>query len=408
MRILQINVVCGHGSTGVIAVEIAELLEQNGHECYIAYGQGTTTYKKSYKIGSRIESLLHSLIFSRILGMQGFGSIWATKRLVRWIEKINPDLIQLQTLHCHFLNLPILFKYLKKKGKPVVWSIHDCYSFTGKCTHFTVSGCRRWETGCHDCPQLHTSGAKTYFFDQTARLYNIKKRLFTSLDDLTLISCSNWLKSELQHSFFKEKPINMIYNWIDCAKFKPIHDNSIYESYGIDPSKKYLIGVSAVWDPKQSRYQDALRLAEILPEEYQLVLVGKLVGKVESRKNVCQIPYVNGVEELSKLYSSAVAFVGFSVEDTFGKVIAEAMLCGTPAIVFDSTACPEVVGDSGFVVPPHDVEGMLRCVRTIEEQGREKFSTRSIEYVKANYDYTQNVTKYLDLYQSILDKTLQK
>lgn len=404
MRVLQINTVCGHGSTGVIAVEIAELLEQNGHECYIAYGHGKTTHPKSYKIGSRFESLLHSLIFTRILGLQGLGSLWATKRLTRWIDKINPDLIQLHTLHCNFINLPILFNYLRRKGIPIVWSLFDCYSFTGKCTHFTVSGCRRWESGCHDCPQLHSSGAKTYLFDQTRRLYALKKQLFSGLKNLNIITCSNWLKSEVERSFFKDFPIHMIYNWIDCEKFKPIHNPSVYHTYGIDPNKKYIIGVSAVWDTQQSRYQDAMRLAAILPEEYQLVLVGKLVGQAERRANTIFIPYVNGIRELSKLYSSAIAFAGFSVEDTFGKVIAEAMLCGTPAIVFNSTACPEVVGEAGFIVPPHDIEAMLQAVKRIDQEGKERFSQQAIEYVKANYDYKANVKKYLELYLKIINK----
>ena len=157
MKIIQINSVCGHGSTGVIAVEIAQLLKRKGHECYIAYGQGSTDYPNSFKIGSTIENKLHALIFTRILGLQGYGNILGTRRLIRWIKSISPDVIQLHNLHGNYLNFPILFKFLAESNIPVVWALFDCWSFTGKCTHFTACGCRKWETLCKECPQLHKS-----------------------------------------------------------------------------------------------------------------------------------------------------------------------------------------------------------------------------------------------------------
>lgn len=403
MKILQINVTCGSGSTGVIAVEIADFLKTRGHESYIAYGQGSTNYPHSYKIGTDLENRFHAFFNTRIKGEEGSGTYWGTKKFIRWIETIRPDIIHIHNLHSNFLNYDLFFSFLSYGHIPVVWSFFDCWPFTGKCTHFTEAGCRKWQTECGSCPQLHTSGAKTWFFDKTRKLFRQKKCWFTQLN-LNIIVCSNWLKGEVEKSFLKDFPIHMIYNWIDVNKFKELHSHDVYQKYGLDSSKKILVSVSAFWGDNTTRLEDALRLASILPQEYQLVIIGSKPSKRELLSNMVHIDYVNGVEELSKLYSSAMAFVGFSVEDTFGKVFAETMLCGTPAVVFNATACPEVVGDAGYAVPPHDVEQMLEKVLEIDEKGREYYSEKCKNHVRRQYDYETNVGKYVKLYEEILLK----
>ena len=407
MKVLEINVTCGHGSTGVIAVEIAEVLRSQGHTCYIAYGQGTTTYDMAYKVGSNLENKAHGLINTRLIGEEGTGTICGTRKFIKWIDSINPDIVHIHNLHSNFLNYEIFFNYLKERKIPVVWSFFDCWPFTGKCTHFVANGCRAWEEGkgCKgNCPQLHSSGFITWFFDKTAKMYNQKKKWFTSLDSLDIIVCSNWLKSEVEKSFLSSRPIHMIYNWIDTSKFKELHDDAVYENYGIDSSKKILVSVSAFWGDNTTRFQDAVRLAELLPQEYQLVIIGKKVTQKPIPHNMVHIDFVSGTEELSKLYSAAHAFVGFSIEDTFGKVFAEAMLCGTPVIVFNSTACPEVVGDVGYAVQPHDVEAMLEKVLEIDKNGKHFYSERGKELVMSQYGYEMNVAKYIEIYKKILKK----
>lgn len=403
MKVLQINVTCGHGSTGVIATEIAERLEFRGHEAYIAYGQGNTSYLKSYKIGSKFENKLHALIYTRILGKEGYGTYIGTKKFLKWIDFIKPDIIQVHNLHSNFLNFPMFFKYVKEKNIPIVYALFDCWAFTGKCTHFTEIGCRKWEIQCENCPQLN-SGPKTWFFDRTKSLFSAKKKLFTSLPSLNIIVCSNWLKGEVEKSFLSQFPIHMIYNWINTKKFQELHDESIYARYGLDRGKKLIVSVSAEWNDLTTRYTDALRFAEILPSDYQLIIIGSLTSKRPIKTNMVHVDFVQGTNELSKLYSAAVAFVGFSVEDTFGKVFAEAMLCGTPAVVFNSTACPEVVGNTGYAVEPHNIQEMLDKVNEITNKGRSYYSERCKQHVINNYNYEINVDKYIDIYESIIKK----
>lgn len=406
MIVVQINVTCGKGSTGVIAVEIAELLLKSGHQSYIAYGQGESNYDNSYRIGTPIENKFHALWYTRILGEEGAGSKIGTRKFLSWLDIIKPDIIQIHTLHSNFLNYEMFFAYLKEKQIPVVWSIFDCWAFTGKCTHFSVSGCRKWETECGYCPQLHTSGSVTWFLDKTRKMFNLKKKWISGLKSLDIIVCSNWLKSEVKKSFLKEYPIHMIYNWIDTNKFKEIHDDSIYEHYSLDKKKKILVSVSAFWDDKTTRFTDACRLAAILPSDYQLVIIGSKITKKKLMPNMVHIPFVNGTMELSKLYSAAIAFVGFSVEDTFGKVFAESMLCGTPVVVFNATACPEVVGDTGYAVEPHNVEQMLDKVLEIELNGRIYYCERCKKRVIDNYGYEQNVSKYIGIYKEVLKRSI--
>lgn len=342
-------------------------------------------------------------LFSRFLGLQGYGSFLGTIKLINWIKREKPDLIHIHNLHGNYVSFPMLFKYLAKTNIPVVWTIHDCWAITGKCTHFTAAGCYKWQQKCGDCPQLFTSGAANWFFDNTAKMLRDKKRLFAQLPTLLIVTCSDWLKSEVLKSHLKNRYVQRIHNWIDANKFSPTDDPSIYGKYGLDSSKKILISVSANWEPQSSRLKDALEFAKILPEEYRLVIVGKYNGG-QLPSNTHHISYVKGTEELSKLYSAALAFVGFSVEDTFGKVYAESMLCGTPCVVFNSTACPEVVGDCGYAVAPHDVVGMLNAVKEIDRRGKFSYSDRCIERVKTQFDYDTNIGQYFEVYTKALEE----
>jgi glycosyltransferase involved in cell wall biosynthesis len=247
-------------------------------------------------------------------------------------------------------------------------------------------------------------GSKTWFFDRTNKLFEMKKSSCAEYNKLDIIVCSEWLKNEVSKSIYKGHPIHMIYNWVDTNKFKPIYDSTIDKRYGLDPLKKKIVSVSAFWSDSTTRLDDAIRLASILPSEYQLVIIGKLTSRRSLPSNIIHIDFVNGTEDLSKLYTCATAYVNFSVEDTFGKVMAEAQLCGTPAIVFNATACPEVTCDKRFVVPPHDVEAMVERIETVAAEGKEKYSAQCVDFVKKNFDYKTNVGKYLKVYQEVLDR----
>ncbi|MDY2850342.1 MAG: glycosyltransferase [Bacteroidaceae bacterium] len=405
MKILQINSVCDFGSTGRTTRELADYLEQQGHECYIAYGHGTTTFHNSFKIGGKLENHFHNAFYTRILGLHGYGTQCGTHKLIKWIDEIEPDIIHLRNLHANYLNFPILFEFIIERQIPVVFTLHDCFNFTGKCAHYTAIKCYKWKTECKHCPTFRDCVVPSLFFDNSRMLFLKKKRYYGKMKHLNVVAVSKWLAEEAKQSAMlaTAENIQYIYNWIDYKKFHRANISEIeafYEKYKLSREYKYIISVSQGWDNKASRYKDALRLAKKLPSNYRLILVGSVARGSIIEAPLVHIPYINGCGELSVAYSMAEAYIHLSVEDTFGKVIAEAMSCGTVPITFNSTACGEIPGPYGLVVAPHDIDAVIESLPHLSKLQEQ--SNDMIRYVLDNYDYHTNAQLYLDLYKKIL------
>lgn len=405
MKILQINSVCDFGSTGRTTRELADYLEQQGHECYIAYGHGSTTFHNSLKIGGKLENHFHNAFYTRILGLHGYGTQCGTHKLIKWIDEIEPDIIHLRNLHANYLNFPMLFEFIIERQIPVVFTLHDCFNFTGKCAHYTARKCYKWKTECKHCPTFRDCVAPSLFFDNSRMLFLKKQRYYGKMKHLNVVAVSKWLAEEAKQSamFATAENIQYIYNWIDYKKFHRANISEIeafYEKYKLSREYKYIISVSQGWDNKASRYKDALRLAKKLPSNYRLILVGSTARGSIIEAPLVHIPYINGCSELSVAYSMAEAYIHLSVEDTFGKVIAEAMSCGTVPITFNSTACGEIPGPYGLVVAPHDIDAIIEALPHLSKLQEQ--SNDIIRYVLDNYDYHTNAQLYLDLYKKIL------
>ena len=392
----MINSVCGYGSTGSICVDIASVLKQNGHSCTIAFGQGHSNYPDSLRFGSKLENHFHNLC-SIITGKQGYFSKKGTKKLITFIKEYNPDVIHLHNLHGHYLNIGMLFEYLSSANKQVIWTLHDCWAFTGKCAYYSDAECSKWQDICHKCPQLKTY-PPSLFFDQSKRLFEDKKLWFNSIKDLTFISVSNWLKNEVQKSFLKKNKHIVVYNWVDRNIFKP-YKTDVRSKYDLDPDKFTIVGVSASWYEHDKKLKDFILLSKLISADMQIVLVGKSNISFDGSENIIHIPYINSSIELAKIYSSADVYVHTKTEDTFGKVIAEAMSCGTPAIVYNTTACPETIGDKcGYVVEKGNVNNVMEAINKIKAKSSEYYLTECQNHVKENFDYSTNINKIISLY----------
>ena len=271
MKILQINTVCDVGSTGRTTRELAEFLEANGHECYVAYGHGTTTWHRSTKIGGKWENHFHNAFFTRLLGLHGYGTHYGTRKLIKWIMEIKPDVVHLQNLHGNYLNYPIGFNVLVERQIPVVFTLHDCFNYTGKCSHYTAQGCYRWKDECHDCPLIHTT-APSMFFDFSNKIFIEKETSYKEMKNLTVVAVSRWLANEAMQSrlFRSARKVTHIYNWIDYDKFHRATQEEIDAfcvKYHLSRDCKYLISVSQGWHNNAPRYKDALALAKKLPSD---------------------------------------------------------------------------------------------------------------------------------------------
>lgn len=401
MKILMVNTVSGYGSTGSICVDIATVLEKQGHECYIAYGQGNTVYDKTFKIGTPLENHLHN-IGSRITGKQGYFTKKGTRQLIEFIKDYQPDVIHLHNLHGNYLNLELLFTYLAEIDKPVVWTLHDCWSFTGKCAHYTDVTCHKWQSHCHHCPQVEKY-PPSLFLDQSEVMFADKQKWFNSIKNLTIIPVSNWLADEVKKSFLKNHVIKPIYNWVNHEVFIPSNED-VREQYGIAKNKFIILGVSAGWNISTNKLKDFITLSTLISEDMQIVLVGKADNQKDIPSSIIHIPYVDGANELSKIYSMADVYVHLSTEDTFGKVIAEAMSCGTPAIVYNATACPEIVGEGcGYIVEKRDLKNINESLNIIKKKGKSWYTEKCRKHVVENFDFERNINTTIGIYKNSLN-----
>ena len=406
MKLLQINITVNVGSTGRIAEQIGLAVMERGGESYIVHGIGATlSQSQVITIASRWNYRLHRNL-SKWTDMQGRFSTLVTMRLVRKIKKIAPDVVHLHNLHGSYINYKVLFNYLRKANIPVVWTLHDCWPMTGHCAHFVYAKCQKWKRGCFDCPE-QKSYPKSKFFDRSRRNYIEKRAIFNSVKNLTIVPVSKWLGSIVKESFLKERDVEVIYNGVDVNTFKPIADNDIRERYGIPSHKKIILGAATAWSPNKG-FDDFVKLYDILPkEEYQIVLIGLTqYHKNQLPEGVIGLYRTEDVEELAKWYSVADVFANLSKAETFGLTTAEALASGTPAIVYNNTASPELVtSEVGQVVDNDNIEAVAQAVEALCAEDREAMRSRCREYALARFDKEDSYRKYIELYEKLINKT---
>ena len=361
MKYLFINSVAGIGSTGRIVAETCRSLQQQGHQCVIAYGRDKANCGdiETVCIGSPLDYKIHGVL-NRITDRHGFYSRKATGKFLNWVREYDPDVVWLHNIHGYYLHLGLLFGYLKESGKSIKWTLHDCWAFTGHCAYFDFAGCEKWKTGCHDCPQKKEYPA-TMLLDNSRRNYEDKKRLFTGLADVQLYVPSQWLADRVKQSFLGRYPVEVVYNTVNTDIFKPT-PGTFRENHGLK-GKKIALGVASVWDRRKG-LEDFVTLAGKLPENWRIVLVGLTDSQAEKMpSNVICIPRTNSPRELAEIYTAADVFVNLSVEETFGMTTLEALKCGTRPIVYAGTACEEVVNQfGGTAVARFDWEALLKAM----------------------------------------------
>ncbi len=399
MKVILINNVCGFGSTGRICVDISDHLIAAGHQCTIAYGHGYSEYPYSYKFGSRFENKLHSL-FSKMTGEEGYWSTRGTRDLISFIERERPDIIHLHSTIIYYLNTTLLFEYLRSFRGKIFWTIHDCTPFTANCIYYSDIACQKWQVECNSCPQIRKPPV-SWFFDQTKRIYSHKVSMYNMLQNMEIIAVSKWLQGELRKSMLNKFPLHQIYNWIDHEVFRPMDSREeIIDKYGLDPNKKILLGVSggANSDVKLGNYVKLSKLID--PKKEQLVIVGRFSENIP--QEIKAISYVEQPSELAKIYSAADIYVHMSSEETFGLIIAEAMSCGTPTIVFNSTACPEILHDEacGAIIEKDDITAVYAAIQTIFSKPKSYYSKKCRDRVVEAYNKQRNIQDLLSLYNA--------
>lgn len=401
--LFQINVTANWGSHGKIAEQIGNMVLQEGWKSYIAYGRwANPSNSKLVRIGSMNDERLHAAI-SRILDNQGLASISATKALVKRIASVKPNIVHLHNIHGYYLNYPILFRYLQSLDCPVVWTMHDCWPITGHCSHFMFSGCNKWKTGCYHCEE-RKEYPKSVFIDRSTRNYSLKRDVFTSLRNLTLVPVSRWLESVLKDSFLSSVPTKCIWNGIDTEAFHV--EAGAKESVGLG-DKKMILAVANNWTARKG-LEDILSIRESLDDQYVIVVVGLNEAQVRMLPaGIIGITRTNSIEELVQYYSAADVFINPTYEDTFPTTNIEAMACGTPVITYDTGGSPESLSpQSGMIIPRGDRNALSQAIEQICNTW-DRDAVRSVCRNRATdcFRKEDRFQEYFQLYQSLLNQS---
>ena len=358
-KYVQINTVC-NGSTGKIMGDIAREANKNGYQTLCIYGR-----RKGYKdlncikVGGFFSFWWH-VILTTVFDTQGHhGSYFKTKKIVKILRKENPDIIHLHNIHGYYLNYPVLFKYLANEYKgEIKWTYHDCWPFTGHCPYFTLVGCDKWKKGCSKCPNKKKYPV-SLFLDNSKKEYLLKKKYFTSVKNLTIITPSDWLNELVKKSFMGKYEVITINNKIDTNIFKPTTDPEVIKKYNIPEDKKVILGVASIWEDRKG-LKDFIKLNEIKADKYIIILVG-VTQKQKSKlpDDIIGIERTENQYELACLYTRADVFVNPTYEDNYPTVNLEAIACGTKVIAYDTGGCKEqVTKKTGKIVKVGDINAI--------------------------------------------------
>lgn len=412
--LFQVSIEVNSGSVGRIAEQIGEVAMSYGWESYITYARNHLPSKsQTIKIGNKFDIYWHGMM-TRLFDRHCLSSTRATKRLIEQIEAIKPDIIQLHHIHGYFLNMRVLFAYLSSIDTPVVWIFHDCWAMTGHCSYFDYVGCEKWKNECYCCPLKDNYPASLGLFDRSRSNYKLKKELFTAIQNLTLVPVSNWLEGIVKESFFKNYSnikIHTIYNGVDTNIFKyqtVLATIGIRNKYGIVDTDLMAIACATTWEERKG-LKDYVALSKKIDSTVKLVMVGVNKNIRETLpNNIIALSRTESVYELATLYSAADVVLNLSYEETFGLTTVEGFACGTPAIVYNVTASPELISEeTGFVVEKGDIDGVVIAIDKVAAIGKNFYSKACRDRALTFFDSKIQYHKYIELYNSLISKNYE-
>lgn len=400
MRVAQINVANVIGSTGRTAAELSRALRERGHQCLTLHSQGVVT-SDSVRVGNFIDVKAHGLL-ARLTGYEGHGSVMTTHKVLALLQEFRPDVVRLGNLHANFVHIPMLLAYLAEADLATVVTLDDCWHFTGKCTHFDQVGCAKWKTSCGGCPQLRRD-VPSWFFDRTEELRTQKARLYSSIRRLAVVGVSDWIASEARSSLLgTAQEVTRIYNWVDQEVFFD-RGPDLRESL-VGTNAPLILAVATKWNDSKGLWS-ALELAETLPSGYTMLLVGQIPNGISLPNNLRHISAVDDPVTLAQWYSAADVFVNFSKQESFGKVTAEALSCGTPVITNSLTANPELVGPGcGHVTDDPSITSLLSLIDQVIKRGRASYTEQCRAFAKENFGIAARVSDYEAVFRRLVAK----
>lgn len=400
MKVAEINYGI-RGSTGSIMLNIADMVRQQGGEAVTFSAPKDEPAPKCHRyFGTKTENLVHRC-FSVFTGISGTGSVRGTKALLAELEVFQPDVLHLHNLHGWFINLPMLFDFIRRHNIKTVWTLHDCWGFTAQCSHFSMEKCEKWKSGCYRCPRYRLY-PYTYV-DRTRKMWKLKKKWFSGVKDLTIVTPSQWLAGLVKQSFLGEYPVQVIHNGIDLSVFQPT-ESDFRQTYHIPEDVCILLGVASSWTYRKGLDVFAELANRLDPKAYQIVLVGTDDRFTrELPENILCFHRTESPQELAKIYTAADLFINPTREEVLGLVNIEALACGTPVLTFDTGGSPECIDEiCGSAVPCNDVDALEYKIVQIR-QGN-PFSAESCVKRAQNFDKKLKFAQYVDLYRNEVEQ----
>lgn len=400
IKVLQINSRVNSGSTGRITEDIGVVLLKSGYRSIIAaaYTEKSSS-SEVIQVGYEIDRIFHG-IRTRLFDRHGFGSKNTTRQFITVLENLNPEIIHLHNIHGYYLHIGILIDYLKDKGTPLVWTFHDCWPFTGHCAYFDSVSCIKWQSQCSACPMKH-GYPQSWLIDNSRDNFTRKRKLFTGLPKMILVSPSQWLADHLHKSFLSSYDIRVINNGVDLSKFRPADSSHVKERFKL--SSKYIIGVAGIWNSRKG-LEDFIKLRGLLKQDIDIVLVGLTPGQINKLPGgIIGIAKTDSIEELAALYSGAEVFVNPTYVDNFPTVNIESLACGTPVITYNTGGSPEAIDENtGVVLKKGDIAGIVKALDTVTRSA-DRYSTRLCrERAELMFSAADRYKDYIKLYEELI------
>ena len=400
MKVMQINSVYKFGSTGHIVSNLKDVITNNGDKCGVIYGRDGISHNEEnvWRIGSTLDFRTH-VLYARLTDNSGFASSKSTYKIIQRVKKFDPDLIHLHNIHGYYLNIELLFNFLKGYKKPVIWTLHDCWVFTGHCAHYDAINCQKWQKECTHCPQLKVY-PRSFLKDNSFKNFYRKKYIFSGVENLYIVTPSQWLKKEVSKSFLNDYPCYVIENGIDLNNFNCSNIGNL--GLKSNRSKIKILGVASVWGERKG-YNDFIMLAQTLDlDNYEIIMVGVNARQksILDKYGIVGIERTNNIKELVALYQEADLFFNPTYEDTFPTTNLEALACGTPVLTYRTGGSPESLNEQcGIVVDKGDINSVIYHLRKWPSYN---FSSELCANQAGKFDKYKKFMQYYDLYTEVL------
>lgn len=397
MNILQINTVGNSGSTGRIAEQIGIAAMRRGWQSHIACGIRISESRSHILRIGRQWHRYPNILWTRAFDSDSPLAKASTLKFIEDIKKLSPDIVHLHNLHGYYLHAPTLLKFLGEYGRPVVWTLHDCWPLTGHCCYFDLCGCQKWKSACGACPQKREYPA-SWALDRSARNHAEKTALALGIKNLTLVPVSEWIGETARKSRLKSCNIRVIRNGIDLDIFRPSAEPA-------NPPKKTVLFAANKWEPRKG-LEFVPKIAGLLGSGFSCTVLGADAGQAERLRamGINAMGRTESAERLREIYSKASVFANPTMQEALSLVNMEAIACGTPAVTFDSGGTPETIPDArvGSVVPRGDAGAMSEEIRKFAEADKAKISKICRRAAVENFDAKAAFAKYCELYESLL------